>query len=861
MTALSPPVPIPANDALRVDAVRRLGVLDTATEAEFDDLAWLAAHISGSPMALISLLDADRQWFKARCGTDLEGTPRSVSFCSYTVMGTDLLEVPDAIADPRFTHNPLVTAAPGIRSYVGVPLIGREGYAYGTLCMLSTKPRVLDENQKQALIRLARQAVNQLEARRDRLDAQAQRQTLSLLLEAMPDGVVACGTDGLLREFNHAARQWHGTDPRVLPPAQWAQHFDLYAADGSTLLPTDAIPLVRAWRGEHVRNAELVIRATGQPPRSVLCNADPIDGDHGVALGAVCVMHDITQLKDASAALAAERARLQALVDASRDVAIIVFDPRGHIEVFNPGAERLLGYSAAEVMGQCPTQFHLPEELARHRTTLAVPAPSYVALAAAAAGDLLEQEVWTLLRKDGSHRRVRLSFNVIQDAQQGLTGYLAMAIDVTAELQAQAAAQLAAKRFSGAFDTAPQGMAIVSLEGRWSEINSALCNLLGYSRTQLLGMTFQDVTHPDDLDVDLALLGELLDGKRNSYTLSKRYVSRQGAVLWTLLSVSLVRDSDGAPVHFVSQVLDVTEQHVAAERLAESEARLRAISDATPTLVSQFDAAQRCLFANEAHRSWLGVDPASLVGCHITRLLGRRPGRAGVRRARCGRPRRACHLRLRAAGRCERTRCGDHPGAGNQGHAGASARVFPDGAGCHRAQDPAPLDARTRHPRRAHRPAQSSRLVGSIADRGDACTAAAHRGGGDVPGPGWLQADQRRARPSRRRRRAGGLRPLPAAGSGHALSGGTPGRRRIRGAAGRPARPGARMRRRGRAYPQRRGCWHHLRRAMAADPAQHRRGLATRHHRRHRQPDARRRRSDVCRQACALWRWRYTRWA
>lgn len=230
--------------------------------------------------------------------------------------------------------------------------------------------------------------------------------------------------------------------------------------------------------------------------------------------------------------------------------------------------------------------------------------------------------MWTLLRKDGSQRRVRLSFNVIQDAQQGLTGYLAMAIDVTAELQAQAAAQLAAKRFSGAFDTAPQGMAIVSLEGRWSEINSALCTLLGYSRTQLLGMTFQDVTHPDDLDVDLALLGELLDGKRNSYTLSKRYVSRQGAVLWTLLSVSLVRDSDRAPVHFVSQVLDVTEQHVAAERLAESEARLRAISDATPTLVSQFDAAQRCLFANEAHRSWLGVDPNSLVGCHITRLLG-----------------------------------------------------------------------------------------------------------------------------------------------------------------------------------------------------------------------------------------------
>ncbi|MCC4600894.1 PAS domain S-box protein [Xanthomonas melonis] len=622
MTATLPPVPIPDNDALRVDAVRRLGVLDTEYEAEFDDIAWLAAHVTGAPMALVSLLDADRQWFKARCGTDLEGTPRSVSFCSYTVMGTELMEVPDAEADPRFAANPLVTAVPGVRSYVGVPLIGREGYAYGTLCTLSTRSRVLGEEQKQALIRLARQAANLLESRRDRLDAQAQRQTLSMLLEAMPDGVVACDTDGLLREFNHAARRWHGADPRLLPPAQWAQHFDLYAADGNTLLSTEAIPLVRAWRGEHVRNAELVIRANGQPARSVLCNADPVAADNGSALGAVCVMHDITQLKDASAALSAERARLQALVDASQDVAIIAFDPQGRIELFNPGAERLLGYAAAEVLGGCPTQFHLHSELERHMATLALSPPSYAKLAAAAAGDLLGVELWTLVRKNGELRRVRLCFNIIHDARQGLAGYLAMAIDVTAELQAQAAAQLAAERFAGAFETAPQGMAIVSLDGAWRDVNPSLCSILGYPREQLLRTTFQQITHPDDLQMDLQLVQELIDGKRGSYSLAKRYISQQGAVIWAQLSVSLVRDGSGAPAHFVSQIQDVTERHVAAERLAESEARLRAISDATPALVSQFDAAQRCLFANQAHRDWLGMEPASLVGLPITRLLG-----------------------------------------------------------------------------------------------------------------------------------------------------------------------------------------------------------------------------------------------
>ncbi|UKR52253.1 PAS domain S-box protein [Xanthomonas fragariae] len=623
MTALMPPVPIPADDALRVEAVRRLGVLDTEAEAEFDDIAWLAAHITNAPMALVSLLDADRQWFKARCGTDLEGTPRSASFCSYAVMGTELMEVPDAEADPRFVNNPLVIAAPGVRSYVGVPLIGSGGYAYGTLCTLSTEPRLLDDHQKQALIRLARQAASQLEVRRDRLAAQAQQQTLSLLLEAMADGVVACGNDGLLHEFNRAARQWHGTDPRALPPSQWAQYFDLYNADGSTLLPTDAIPLVRAWRGEHVRNAEMVIRATaGQPARSVLCNADPVVSDQGTPLGAVCVMHDITQLKDASAALAAERARLQALVDASRDVAIIAFDPHGQIELFNPGAERLLGYAADEVLGSCPVQFHLPAELERHMSTLALSPPSYVKLAAAAAGDVLAEEIWTLVRKDGELRRVRLCFNIIHDAQQGLAGYLAMAIDVTAELQAQAAAQLAAEHFTGAFETAPQGMAIVSLDGAWRDVNPSLCSILGYPREQLLRTTFQTITHPDDLDVDLRLVQELIEGGRDNYSLSKRYISKQGTVIRAQLSVSLVRDSSGAPVHFVSQIQDVTERHVAAERLAASEARLRAISDATPTLVGQFDAGQRCLFANEAHRDWLGVEPVSLVGCHITQVLG-----------------------------------------------------------------------------------------------------------------------------------------------------------------------------------------------------------------------------------------------
>ena len=159
------PAPIDANEPDRLAALRRYDILDTPAEAEFDDFTALAAHICGTPTALISLVDAERQWFKSRVGLDASETPRDISFCGHAIARHELFEVPDTLADERFSDNPLVTGAPDIRFYAGTPLVTPEGFALGTLCVIDQVPRRLAKAQRDALESLGRQVVRQLEFR------------------------------------------------------------------------------------------------------------------------------------------------------------------------------------------------------------------------------------------------------------------------------------------------------------------------------------------------------------------------------------------------------------------------------------------------------------------------------------------------------------------------------------------------------------------------------------------------------------------------------------------------------------------------------------------------------------------------
>lgn len=156
---------VPSREAARVAALNRYAILDSEPEQSFDDLVILASHICKTPMALLSLVDDQRQWFKSTVGVQVRETPREVSICSHAIEQDDLFIVGDTLEDVRFRDNPLVVGDPHIRFYAGAPLVNEDGFALGTLCVVDRVPRQLDNEQKEALSAVGRLALRQMELR------------------------------------------------------------------------------------------------------------------------------------------------------------------------------------------------------------------------------------------------------------------------------------------------------------------------------------------------------------------------------------------------------------------------------------------------------------------------------------------------------------------------------------------------------------------------------------------------------------------------------------------------------------------------------------------------------------------------
>ncbi len=710
--------PLPENEHLRLQSLRAAALLDTETEQSFDDLTALAAGICGTPIALLSLVDVERQWFKSRFGLSAIETPRGQSFCAHALLEDGILEVFDASVDPRFADNPLVTGEPGIRHYSGATVTGPGGYRIGTLCVIDTQPRSLDSSQLDQLQRLARVCSNLIESRQARLRAEQSQRSSAHLLEILGDGVVACDQAGTLSLFNRSAREWHGCDAMAVPQDEWGSRFDLFELDGQTPLATDRIPLVRALRGEQLKDVEICIHAKHQPLRFVAASGGPLLDDDGRIEGAQVVMHDITQSRRVLAALEEERERLdmvlrgtragtwewnvqtgetrfnarwaeivgytleelqpisiqtwldlahpddlpesaarlqahfrgdtekydyicrmrhkqghwvwvhdrgrvmswtddgkplwvagthlevtelhesqrateqalaelQSIVQGARDVAIIGTDVEGIIRLFSPGAEQLLGYRADELVGQhSPAMFHELQEVIDRGTELSrqmgYSIEGFEVFVDAARRGEAETRRWTYVRKDGARRTVSLSVSAIRDRSGVINGFVGIAIDLSELLRQKLALTESDSRFRGAFEASSLGLALVAPDGRFLQVNPALCQMLGYSEAELLKGDFQQLTHPDDLAADIELVKQTLAGKIPGYQLRKRYITREGATVWAMLAVSLLRDAEGRPRYFVSQILDITRRVRAEDALRASETKLSELFRLSP---------------------------------------------------------------------------------------------------------------------------------------------------------------------------------------------------------------------------------------------------------------------------------------
>ena len=176
----------PVTESERLKALEEYDILDTPAESTYDDVVKLASHIAGTPISLISLVDSDRQWFKAKVGVQANETPRDIAFCAHAILGKDPMVINDALNDDRFVDNPIVTGDPNIRFYAGIPLVTPSGHNLGTLCVMDDEPRSLSENQIFGLTTLANQVIRNFELRRLLLEEKQKNQ----LIETQRDGLV-----------------------------------------------------------------------------------------------------------------------------------------------------------------------------------------------------------------------------------------------------------------------------------------------------------------------------------------------------------------------------------------------------------------------------------------------------------------------------------------------------------------------------------------------------------------------------------------------------------------------------------------------------------------------------------------------
>jgi PAS domain S-box-containing protein len=214
-------------EAERLAALQRYQILDTPHEPAFDRIVKLAALLLDVPIALISLVDVERQWFKARYGLDAPETPRAIAFCDHAIRGHDILVVPDAERDPRFCDNPMVTGAMHVRFYAGAPLMSPDGCALGTICAMDRAPRQLNARDAEILTALAEQVVHELEirsalgelyrevaeGRRAARTLRGQEAKLEALLNLTENAVVMTDPDGQVASLNRAAQGMFGFAP------------------------------------------------------------------------------------------------------------------------------------------------------------------------------------------------------------------------------------------------------------------------------------------------------------------------------------------------------------------------------------------------------------------------------------------------------------------------------------------------------------------------------------------------------------------------------------------------------------------------------------------------------------------------
>ena len=397
-------------------------------------------------------------------------------------------------------------------------------------------------------------------------EAEDGRERMRFLLDGTPVGIFETAPDGTRRFANRRWMELAGLDVDAVEGEDWSR----------VLHPDDRERVRSEWATAIETGTEFSARYRYLRPDGQVAWVDTtavaVRGADGAVTRWLGSVTDVSDQVQAQRLLTASERRYRSVVTAMAE-GVLLQDPDGSIVTANESACRLLGMTLEELRGYHAagrTRRVLADdgsELARDDTAFAQ---------AMSSGRAVRDLTMGVQREDGSVVWLQASAEPLMDDDDPttVTGVVTTFADITQARAAAAALRRSEQQFREAMEHAPIGMALVEVDGRLREVNRALCRLLGYEEPELLARTFQQVTHPEDRDADVANVAALLDGSLDRYTMEKRYLTRSGAVVWVRLAVSLARDETGAPAWFVAQMQDVTDARAAEEKL-----RHRALHD------------------------------------------------------------------------------------------------------------------------------------------------------------------------------------------------------------------------------------------------------------------------------------------
>lgn len=345
----------------------------------------------------------------------------------------------------------------------------------------------------------------------------------------------------------------------------------------------------RLLAGEHIPSYERIFRKKDGSHITVEINVELVRDVEGNPLHIQSVVRDIAERKRIENVLRESEEKYRLVFENASEALYVI--QNGQIVFANPMFEKISQIPGAELIGTSILEF-LPSQKDR--------------MTAIRGQKLLlrgkiekTQGEYKIRLRSGLELWVNVS--EVRTVWKGEPAVLTFATDITANKLAEEKLRESEKRFTSAFENAAIGMALVSPEGRWLKVNQALCGIIGYTADELTGMTFQDVTHPDDLDADLEYTRQILEGKRRSFQMEKRYLHKDGHTVWALLNASLVRNEHGDALYFISQTQDITERKQAEDALREAETKYRNLVERLPVIVYTSELG--------AHGAWTYISP------------------------------------------------------------------------------------------------------------------------------------------------------------------------------------------------------------------------------------------------------------